>query len=238
MAFGKISLALGLVLWSMLVVAAEEEAPPLRILQGVMKLSPGIPPSRIVPSAIPGLYEVTLGPHVVYMSEDGRHVVRGDLIEIESGENLTEASRSTARLAQLSQLNEADMVVFAPEETKHTITVFTDVDCPYCAKLHRDVPKLTAQGVKVRYLAFPRAGISSGTYNKMVSVWCADDRVQAMTDAKARRPVVSKDCPNPVAEQYGLGRSLGIRGTPTIFLESGQMIPGYVPAERLVQMME
>ncbi len=238
MNFGKISVGIGLVLWSLLAAAAEEEAPPLGVLQGVMKLSPGIAPSRIVPSPIPGLYEVTLGPHVVYMSEDGRHVVRGDLIEIESGENLTEVSRSAARLAALGQLDEADMVVFAPEETKHTITVFTDVDCPYCAKLHRDVPKLTAQGVKVRYLAFPRAGLSSGTYNKMVSIWCADDQRQAMTDAKSRRPVEARECPNPVAEQYSLGRRLGIRGTPTIFLESGQMIPGYVPAERLVQMMK
>ncbi len=235
---GKISLGIGLVLWSLLAVAGEEEAPPTGVLQGVMKLSPGIAPSRIAPSGVPGLYEVTLGPHVVYISKDGRHVLRGDLIEIESGENLTEASRSAARLAALGKLDEKDMVVFTPETTKHSITVFTDVDCPYCSKLHRDVPKLTAQGVKVRYLAFPRAGISSGTYNKMVSVWCADDPLKAMTDAKARRPVAARECPNPVAAQYHLGRRLGIRGTPTIFLESGEMIPGYVPAERLVKMME
>ena len=125
------------------------------------------------------------------------------------------------------------MVVFSPEKYDHTVTVFTDIDCGYCRKLHNEMNGYHDNGIRVRYMFFPRAGVGSDSYQKAVSVWCADDRNEAMTQAKQGRPLPEKQCENPVREELLLGRLLGVNGTPAIFLESGEMIPGYVPPDKL-----
>jgi len=116
--------------------------------------------------------------------------------------------------------------------------VFTDIDCGYCRKLHADMDKYNAQGIRVRYLFYPRAGLRSESYRKAVSVWCADDRKAAMTAAKTGRPLPARSCVNPVADQYNLGRQLGVRGTPALVLEDGEIIPGYVPPDKLRTMLD
>ena len=126
------------------------------------------------------------------------------------------------------------MIVIGPDKPKRTLTVFTDVDCGYCAKFHLDVPALNKQGVKVRYLFYPRTGINSESYRRAVAVWCADDRVKAIGIAKAGGKLNMKTCPNPVASHYQLGQRLDINGTPSIFLDDGKVLPGYVPAPRLL----
>jgi thiol:disulfide interchange protein DsbC len=131
------------------------------------------------------------------------------------------------------------MVVFPPAgPTKHTVTVFTDIDCGYCRKLHQEIADYNQQGIKVRYLMYPRAGVGSESYNKAVWVWCADDRQDAITRAKRGEEIPHKTCANPVKEQFELGQTLGVRGTPSIILENGQMVPGYVPAAQLAQMLD
>jgi thiol:disulfide interchange protein DsbC len=203
-------------------------------MKKLTELSPEITPEQVAASPIEGLYEVTLGAYVVYMSEDGQHMLRGDLIETASGRNVTEERRFSARQAVIRDVDEDSMIVFAPEQVKHTVTVFTDVDCGYCAKLHSEMKQYTDLGISVRYLAFPRAGIDSESYDKTVSVWCADDPHEAITVAKRGESVAPKQCDNPVSSHYDLGREMGVRGTPTIVLESGEIIPGYVPADRLL----
>jgi thiol:disulfide interchange protein DsbC len=129
------------------------------------------------------------------------------------------------------------MVIFAPEEYDHTITVFTDIDCGYCRKLHNEIDAFMAEGIRVRYLFYPRAGLGSPSYQKAVSVWCADDRKQALTDAKAGEPLPEKSCENPVADHMALGEAMGVTGTPAILLENGQLVPGYVPAKRMAAIL-
>ena len=210
---------------------------PESMLETIEKLVPGMKPDQISVSPVPGLFEVTFGPRVVYLTGDGHYMVRGDLVDLNNQRNLTEETRKAARLETVNDLGESSMIVFAPESVKHTVTVFTDVDCPYCSKLHLDVPELNKQGVKVRYLAFPRTGTQSPTYHKTVSVWCADDPHEAITDAKAGRDVTPKQCENPVENHFETGQMLGVSGTPTIVFEDGTLVPGYVPAARLVKML-
>jgi thiol:disulfide interchange protein DsbC len=203
--------------------------------------------TAVAPTAIAGLFEVIMGSDVLYMSADGKHIVAGNIFELRPTAtdkdkyepfNLTDQRRTGLRTQELNQLDESEMVVFSPEtETKHTINVFTDVDCPYCAKFHLEVTKLNEAGVKVRYLAFPRAGIGSKTYNTMMSIWCAEDRKQAMTDAKARRKIEERQCTNPIKKQYELGKRIGITGTPAMVLPDGQLVPGYLPAARLLALL-
>jgi thiol:disulfide interchange protein DsbC len=219
-------------------LASASDEIPESMLETIEKLVPGMKPDQISVSPVPGLYEVTFGPRVVYLTGDGRYMVRGDLVDLNNQRNLTEETRKAARLETVNDLGESSMIVFAPETVKHTITVFTDVDCPYCSKLHLDVPELNEQGVKVRYLAFPRTGIQSPSYHKTVSVWCADDPHEAITDAKAGRDVTPVQCENPVENHFETGQMLGVSGTPTIVFEDGTLVPGYIPAARLVKMLD
>lgn len=187
-------------------------------------------------SPVKGLYQVQLeGGRVLYMSGDGQYLMQGYLYQMRDGQmlNLTEQAESVAVARQLDALPRNEMVIFAPKNPKTHITVFTDTDCGYCQLLHKEVPELNRQGVEVRYLAYPRAGVGSSTYKDLVSVWCAKDQQDAMNQAKARKKIPAATCENPVAAQYKLGQMIGVQGTPAIFLANGQLIPGYQPADKL-----
>jgi thiol:disulfide interchange protein DsbC len=120
----------------------------------------------------------------------------------------------------MASVNGRDMVVFGPEDAKYTVDVFTDIDCPYCVRLHNQMAEYNRLGIRIRYLAFPRAGISSSSYDKWVSVWCSDDRQTAMGDAKNGKRIPAKKCDSPVKQQFALGRAVGVRGTPSLILEN------------------
>lgn len=201
-------------------------------------LIPDRKPDSIIPAAVPGFYEVSFGPMVIYVSQDGRYALEGDILDLKSRRNLTEDRRATKRLAALSSLGEDKMIIFAPKEVKHTISVFTDIDCGYCRKLHSQISQFNAEGIKVRYMAFPRDGLASPSYEKAVSVWCAADRNTALTRAKAGQEIETKSCDNPVKTEYELGRKMGVTGTPTIVLEDGSILPGYVPPKQLAMMLD
>ncbi len=201
-------------------------------------LIPGTAPDRVAASPIAGLFEVTFGPKVFYISSDGGYLVNGDVIDLRAFENITEETRKRARVEAIESLGEDSMIVFAPDDVKSTITVFTDVTCGYCAQLHREVDQLNRDGVEVRYLAYPRSGVASPVYDQMVSVWCADDPHQAMTDAKSGVVMPPRQCDNPVAEHYAMGQLVGVQGTPTIVLQDGSVLGGYVPSDQLSELAQ
>ncbi|MFV2060403.1 MAG: DsbC family protein [Gammaproteobacteria bacterium] len=199
---------------------------------------PGIEAKNVRPSVIPGLYQVIVGPQVLYISRDAKLLFYGDIVNRESGKNLTTPIRDQARLAIVTNMDESSMIVFTPKkETKHTITVFTDIDCGYCKKLHSEINTYTDIGIKVRYMAYPRAGINSPSYNKAVNVWCAKDRKKAITQAKLNQAVTSEKCDDPVKQHMLLGEKLGVNGTPNLILDDGRMVPGYVPAAKLLEIL-
>jgi len=215
-----------------------DESVESNIVRGLNSLQPDVEISAITPTPVVNIYQVTIGADVVYMTSDGRYAFKGDLLDLEGRRNLSEEERSIARIDILEKLPEKDLIEFAPEKTEHAIYVFTDVDCSYCRRLHRDVPELNKNGIAVRYLAFPRGGVNSPAFRKMVSVWCAKDRQQALTDAKNGKSIKSTDCANPVSKQYQIGRDLGIRGTPAIYLENGTELPGYMPPKDLARVVK
>lgn len=217
-------------------VSAADDFKELRAALKV--IIPNAEPDAISESDLKGIYEVSFGAEVVYISGDGRYLINGSLIDLKTGENLTEEKRAEGRLRLLDSVDEKDMVIYAPENIKHTITVFTDIDCAYCRRMHNEMAELNDLGIAVRYLFFPRAGLESKSYFKAVSVWCADDRLQAMTDAKNGKTIPKKNCDNPVDEHMELVQQFGITGTPTLVMEDGQVVPGYVPAQRLAASLE
>ena len=185
-------------------------------------------------SPVAGLYEVTIDKETVYVSADGKYMFTGEMIELETRTNLTQSKRGKQVLAAVEAAGEKNMIVIGPANARRTITVFTDVDCSYCAKFHNEVPALNKAGIRVRYLLYPRNGVNSPTYKRSVAVWCAADRAKAVGIAKAGGALDMKTCDNPVSANYNLGRSLGISGTPTLVLDNGQLLPGYVPADQLI----
>ena len=219
-------------------VAAEPEFDETAITQALQKLIPGAKPSSIKPSPMKGIAEVIVPPHLFYMSADGKYILNGEIIDIAGNRNITRPKREAAHVAAVDALGEDTMIIFGPKQPKHTVTVFTDIDCTYCRKLHNEIAKYNELGIRIRYLAYPRAGVGSPSYKKAVSVWCAKDRRAAMTRAKQGQAVEEKQCDNPVAAHMTLGGMLGINGTPNLVTEGGKSLPGYVPAAQLLAILE
>jgi thiol:disulfide interchange protein DsbC len=199
---------------------------------------PDITVDSVRPTPVKDIYEVVLGADTVYVSADGRYLIAGELYEIESRTNLTEAGRQKTRVQALAKLDEREMIIFKPAKVKYTITVFTDVDCGYCRRLHTHIDELNARGVEVRYLAYPRAGPGSEDWRKMEAVWCSVDRRKAITDAKAGREVKAGQCATPIAKQYKLGEQFGVRGTPAIFTNNGDYIGGYLSPDQMLRELD
>lgn len=220
-------------------VSAEEVDPSVAVITAkLVKARPDFSVASIKPSPAAGLYEVQLaGGPLVYATADGEYFFLGDLFDVQATGivNLAELARDDARKELLAGVDREDMVIFSPDgETRAWIAVFTDVDCFYCQKLHQEVPELNRRGIEVRYLAYPRAGVGSESYRKIVSAWCAEDPQDAITRLKNRQSIPDIACAdNPVADQFMLGQQAGVRGTPALVLESGTMIPGYVEAAEL-----
>jgi len=196
-------------------------------------LMPGITVESIQAVDNTGLLETVINGEIVYFSQDLHYVFQGDVIELETRENLTENKRTTMRKDTLASLDESDLIIYEPKNTQHKLTVFTDIDCGYCRKLHRQMDKYNELGIRIRYMAFPRAGVDSEAFEKAEEVWCAEDRKQAMTDAKNGQSVEAESCNSPVKAHYQLGRRLGVSGTPALFLDNGEMLPGYIPPQQL-----
>jgi len=209
---------------------------PQTVQDKAAELIPDRLPDSVVATPVAGLYEVTFGTQVVYLFEDGQHLLSGDLIDLDAGANLTEDARKAGRKAVIDGLEEAGMVVFSPSETISSITVFTDTECGYCVRLHQEINQLLAAGIEVRYLGYPRAGVGSSSFDTLVSVWCSDDPQQAMTDAKSGKAVESRSCKTDIVRHMEAAEGVGVRGTPTIVLQDGKTIPGYVPAGELIPM--
>lgn len=222
---------------AMAFVAMSAVADEKAINEALSKIFPNTKAESIRQSEVPGLYEVVVGPSMLYMSADGHYLLQGKMIDVDAKRDITEPKLASARVQALNKMGEGNMVVFPAKPAKYVVSVFTDIDCGYCRKLHSEIDQYLAQGITVRYLFFPRAGEGSESYHKAVSVWCAKDRNTALTKAKRDEAIERKDCDNPVDEHLDLGKAMGASGTPMIITEGGEVIPGYVNAKQLVKML-
>ena len=195
--------------------------------------------AKIAESSIQGLYTISIGSQIFYMSQNGKFILQGDIYDAETGANLTERDRISARKDFLNQLDEEEMVIFAPDDFKHTVTVFTDVDCGYCRKFHSEIDEVMEQGIRVRYLFFPRNGPDNESWEKAEQVWCSQDRQKAITRAKQGKSLSAKICSKtPVQKHYSVGQMFMVQGTPTMVSDKGKIIVGYVPASVLKDRLE
>ena len=203
------------------------------IEKSLQSISPDFRADKISPSPIKGISEVLIGPRLYYVTNDGKYLIQGSLIDIETRTDISEERRKSIRLDAVNAIGDDKMIIFPASKPRHTITVFTDIDCGYCRKLHQEVDQFNDKGITVRYLMFPRSGVNTASYYKAVSVWCEDDRNVALTDSKAGKFLPRAECDNPVKAHMELGQMLGVTGTPAIVLDDGELFPGYIPAVKL-----
>lgn len=218
-------------------MSASASADEAAIKKALSTFMPQAQVDTVKPSEIKGLYEVAVGANIFYASEDGKYLLQGQLFDAEAKKNLTETKLAGVRKDALDKVGLQNMIVFKPATSKYQVSVFTDIDCGYCRKLHSEIDQYLAQGITVRYLFFPRAGKGSDSYKKAVSVWCAADKNKALTAAKKGESLESNTCENPVDRHMELGEEFGMSGTPMIVTDKGNVLPGYVPAAQLVKIL-
>lgn len=204
-----------------------------KVRAALTTLDPDFKPDYIGAAPFPGFREVVVGGQVLYVSDDGRYLMQAQPFDIQAKQFAASEGLLAYRRKQLETIPKADRIVFSPPNPKYTISVFTDIECGYCRKLHSEIAELNKQGIAVEYLAFPRMGLGSQDYKDMVSVWCAADRKQALTSAKQGQSVSARSCKNPVTMEYDLGQRLGVNGTPAIFAPDGTQLGGYLPPAQL-----
>jgi thiol:disulfide interchange protein DsbC len=244
---------------SLLAGAARAQAPLAQapLAQGVPAPAAGIAPPKADPrevivkklegirledvrmSPVGGVFEVSRGADISYLSGDGRYAIVGDLIDLDTDANISENRRRGIRARMIDTVPESEMLVFSPKDPKYTITVFTDIDCGYCRRLHSQIAEYNRLGIRVRYMFFPRTGPNTESWYKAEAVWCASNRNEALTRAKNGESIQSPKCPTAIVKRdYELGNKLNVTGTPAIFLSSGEMLAGYAPPGELIQYLK
>jgi thiol:disulfide interchange protein DsbC len=218
----------------------------VQVTKVLNKLMPNAKADSIADSVMPGMYEAVFGPQVIYISKNGRYILEGDLFDLKTRTNLTEGKRRVGRAKVVKNLDAKNMVIFSPKEVKYTITAFTDIDCGYCRKMHKQMADYNKLGIEFRYLAYPRSGVGSPSYLKALSVWCAKEPKEAMSFAKggaklgqiqAVAQIKGKDCKDAILNHMAAAKQVGVTGTPTLVFDNGQVAPGYVEPKRLIQIL-
>ncbi|MGB0895498.1 MAG: bifunctional protein-disulfide isomerase/oxidoreductase DsbC [Parashewanella sp.] len=215
-----------------------EQLPDEAKIKQKLQQTIGVKVMAMQDSPVKGLYLAMTDRGVLYVNKDGSKLIHGNMYDLNNRmKNLTEAALAKPRVEQLKKF-EPEMLVYKAKDEKHVVTIFTDITCGYCRKLHNQMKEYNDEGITIRYLAFPRAGVPSSVASEMEAIWCAKDPLKAMTDAKAGKDVVNKTCNAKIAQQYHLGQSFGVNGTPAIVLQDGTMIPGYQPPAQLLKTIE
>ena len=205
------------------------------VLQALLEIFPGATDYTLDDSVVDGLYAVSIGSEVIYVSKDGKFLIRGEIYDLQNSVNVTEEKRVLGRLDVMQSLDEQTMIIYEPEKTKHTITIFTDIDCGYCRKFHQQIRDYLDLGIRVRYLSFPRTGPDTESWEKAQAVWCSKNRQDSLNLAKQGKKIGSASClDSPVEKHYNLGSVFSILGTPTIVTDKGKVIVGYLPPESLL----
>ena len=207
--------------------------PEARARDAIRRINNEVTIEWVGAAPFPGFRQLVVGGQVVYVSDDGKYLMQGQVFDTHTDENIGDAPMNAVRRKLMATVPKADRIVFSPPNPKYTISVFTDVECGFCRKFHSEIGEINRQGIAVEYLAFPRMGLGSDDFRKMVSVWCSADRRRALTDAKNDRPIKAVDCKNPVTLEYDVGRRAGLTGTPMIVAADGTALGGYLPPEKL-----
>ena len=211
------------------------------VIERLSSIAPNLSEQDIYNSHIDGVYEVIIREPltIIYITEDGRYLLQGELFDLVKGRAITRQRIAYLTGVLIDAISDEDKIIFAAEDEKYHINVFTDVDCPYCVKFHSEIDKMNSLGITVKYLASPLESLHPNAFGIMEKIWCSDDKVKAFDDYKTKKIIpIAQDCENPVAEQLAIAENIGVTGTPVIFLSNGLRAPGYVPPDELFEALQ
>ena len=232
----KFSFILSIVIPMVLAKTLANDVDLILLNQSIQSIDPTAKIKAVKPSAIPGLYEVQINNKIIYLSANGEKVISGDMYDLKNKVNLTEKSAKTLYKKALAAIPDKDKIIYKAKDEKYSIDVFTDITCGYCIKLHQSINDFNELGVTVKYVAFPRAGIDSKPAKDMQKIWCAKNKTIALDEAKENHKTPEQSCSgNQVAEQFLVGRDIGVYATPTIIFDDGEMLPGYITLKELLK---
>jgi thiol:disulfide interchange protein DsbC len=223
-----------LALFCMHAVAGDAEK---AVDEALAKIFPSSKPTQVIKSELPGFYQAIINGQVFYVSVDGKYLIHGSVFDIDAKLDIGEQQLSDLRKGTLARIPANKQIVFAPANPKYTITVFTDVDCPYCRQFHKQIADYNRLGIAVNYVLFPLA-IHPGADKKAEAVWCSADRNTSYTDAMNGKDPGQKTCANPIGELTEIGKAMGVDGTPAIFTADGEHVGGYLPPDKLAQRLD
>jgi len=219
--------------------AADDAAELQQVREKVAGMFDGIGSDDVFASDVDGWYTVRKGAIIAYISGDGRYLLQGDMIDLEESKNLSEESRNDARVKMMSDVPPENVITYTPDTVRHTVSVFTDIDCTFCRRLHSQLDEYMEEGIEIRYFLYPRNGPTSASWVKAQNVWCADNRNEALTLAKLDQEFPMHDCDSSIVNShYSIGQDVGLRGTPAIVAEDGTLFSGYLPAKQLTEALE
>ncbi|MEP6483210.1 MAG: DsbC family protein [Rudaea sp.] len=204
------------------------------VTDALHKLVPQAKIQSISESTMPGFLNVVADGHVIFISADGKFLIEGHVFDIATRRDLTNEGLSSVRKEGLARIGDDKKLIFAPPHPKYTVTVFTDVDCPYCKQFHKQIAEYNRLGIAVEYVLYPLS-IHPGSDKKAETVWCEKDRNSAYTNAMNGANLPAKTCANPIGEVGTIATGMGVDGTPAIFTSDGVQLGGYVPPDQLAQ---
>lgn len=214
-------------------------------LKATLSAKIGVTVSKVTETPFPNVVLLMTERGTFYSTKDGGFFIQGNVYDIRGNGavDLAQASMAEARLEGVERFKD-DMIVYPAKDEKYVVSIFTDITCGYCRKLHSEMDDYNKLGITVKYLAYPRAGVydQSGSFSKgfqdLRSIWCHEDPVEAMTKAKGGAAVVQRICDKPIKEEFEFGQQIGVSGTPAIILENGDLLPGYKPAADLEKILK
>ena len=224
--------------FTLIILSSNVFADKSDIIKGLSAYFSGVTEQDVSTTPFNGMYEVVLREprlDVIYISADGRYLSQGEVIDLRTRTNLTKARLSSLAKEIMSTTTDDEKIIYKADNEKYVVDVFTDVDCPYCRKLHKDIAELNELGITMKYLAFPRSGVNTKSFYRSVAIWCADDKEQAMDNGMSRIDSPLVNCKNPIIDHLILTKKLNVTGTPFIFFENGDHIPGYVKPKDLLK---
>ncbi|MCG9683789.1 bifunctional protein-disulfide isomerase/oxidoreductase DsbC [Vibrio sp. Isolate23] len=236
-------LTLPLLVAAQAVSAAEVKFDTAQLEERFAKL--GLEVKKVAPADIDGLVEVQTSGGILFASPDGEYFLAGTLYKLDGNgqyEDVLAKRQAPINAAKIEAFKDS-MIDFKAKDEKYVITVFTDITCGYCVRLHNQMKDYNDLGITIRYMAYPRQGATGSVADQMAAIWGSDDQQAAMHNGKVKRefPDKSKDFAKYqeiIKEHYTLGRELGISGTPAIFLPNGEMVGGYLPPEQMLQRLQ
>jgi len=219
--------------------AGEDNVELEQLRQKVGGMFDSIDPADIDVSPVDGWFTIHKGPIVAYVSADGRYLLQGDMIDLDQSVNLSEEIRVETRRELMATVSDEEVISFTPEEVKYSVSIFTDVECTYCRRLHSQIDEYMDRGIEVRYLLYPRNGPATRSWNTAEEVWCAADRKNALTMAKLDREFASASCDaSIIQDHYVIGKDVGLNGTPAIVFSDGTLVSGYMTPDQLTAALE